>query len=42
MSNVVYSSRTFQPQRSSFTELVRELFAATPLGIFIAAFSGRR
>lgn len=42
MSNATYSSHAFRPQSSSFAEFVRELFAATPLGIFIAAFKGQR
>lgn len=42
MTNATYSARAFRPQGSSFAELVRELFAATPLGIFIAAFKGQR
>ena len=41
-SNATYSSNAFRPQSSSFSQFVRELFAATPLGIFIAALKGRR
>ena len=37
MSNATYPSRTFRPQSPPIAEFVRELFAATPLGIFIAA-----
>lgn len=42
MSNTTYSSELFRPQNTTLAELLRELFAATPLGIFIAALRSTR
>ncbi len=42
MSNPTFSSRAFRPQSSPIAEFVRELFAATPLAIFIAAIKAER
>jgi hypothetical protein len=40
MSNTTYAP-TYRPQTSSVAELLRELFAATPLGIVLAALKSR-
>jgi hypothetical protein len=40
MSNTTYAP-TYRPQTSPAAELLRELFAATPLGILLAALKSR-
>jgi hypothetical protein len=40
MSNTTYAP-TYRPQTSPVAELLRELFAATPLGILLAALKSR-
>lgn len=42
MSHATYHSQAFRPQTSPIVEFLRELFAATPLGIFIAAIRSAR
>lgn len=42
MSNATYSSTAFRPHGSPIAKFVRELFAATPLAIFIAAIKAAR
>ena len=42
MSHTTYASGLLRPQTSSLTELLRELFKATPLAIFIAALQQGR
>jgi hypothetical protein len=41
MSNTTYAP-AYRPQTSPLAELVREVFAATPLGILLAAFKQGR
>lgn len=41
MSNTTYAP-SYRAQTSPIAELLRELFAATPLGIMLAAFKAGR
>ncbi len=42
MANTTYSSELFRPQGSSVLQILRELFAATPLAIFLRALKSGR
>ena len=42
MSNPTYTPSAFRPHSSPVAEFLRELFAATPLGIFLAAIKAGR
>jgi hypothetical protein len=41
MSNATYAP-SYRPQTSPLAQLLREMFAATPLGILLAAFKQGR
>jgi hypothetical protein len=41
MSNTTYAP-SYRPQSSPLVELLREMFAATPLGILLAALASKR
>lgn len=42
MANTTYSSELFRPHSASISQILREVFAATPLAIFLSALKQGR